>query len=370
MTQTELRQQGRQIVDIGQIGPTLADRVTVTLLDAVEAVDSVQDLHLAPGVSDNIEAFRQMMFTWFRTDAFQQLYRPLAAALIDEWFDGDALVQRTPTARIQLGKGGRSVSFHTDAWYGHGTDVTSVWVPLVEVRGTNSLHMAPDSETSKALLEGIEQDELDLHEINDRAVAICQPIEMVPGQALMFASHMLHGTVENQSTTTRVSFDFRIAADESALGTKPRDNYITRAECESTGDDRVGEFEAPSAPRRALMYSALLPSVSAKSQLIFLAEWARINNVDIVGSESEIVTMSHSPVLRSYVKPGALEHDSVILFNSQLLPSDRSHRQSIYDAALHSGIDLLFAAEGLALTSAADIEAIELAFAGEPTSRP
>lgn len=95
--------------------------------------------------------------------------------------------QAVPTLRIHL-PGNRAVGeFHTDRRYGHPPGEHSFWVPLTPAFATNTvlIESSPDS--------------------GDH-----QPIEAVPGELIVFDSGRLeHGNVINETTVTRVSFDFR-----------------------------------------------------------------------------------------------------------------------------------------------------------------
>lgn len=325
---------------------------------ASDYAGTLSELHQISDIYDNIEKYRQYLFSIFRTAEFQRSYQHLGRIIIDRWFDKDALLQVTPTARIQPANGGRSVSFHTDGWYGHGQQVTSFWVPLVDVAGSNSLHMATDLGASQRVIDQIESQRLDLAAVNDLASAICEPVTAGPGDVLAFASSMLHGTVENQTAVTRVSFDFRIAAHERSIGTKPRANYRSLDQLDDSSNE--AEIELGSAPpRRAMMYSGICRAVTAKAQLVFLHEYAKLNSIEIGGSESEIVTMAHAPVLRHYLRPQNGGHDSVLAFSIDLLPEDQTARAEILQMAVENDIELIFGAEDISVRSADDIVAVE-----------
>lgn len=317
----------------------------------------LEDIHTIGGIAENIEHYRQYLFTTFRSADFQRVYQDLGRHVIDKHFTEDALLQKTPTARIQLPDGGRSVSYHTDGWYGHGAGTYSFWVPMVAVWGSNSLQMASSVERSLATIAEIEERRLDLRQINALAEQVCQPVRAEPGTMIGFSSAMIHGTGPNHTGSPRVSFDFRIADNVDEIGTKPPSNYYTYADLIGSGTD-TGSRARTRRPR-PLMYSGICRGISAKSQLVFLNEYARLNDLDIAGSESEIVTMSHAPVLQSYLKYVDETFDSVLAFGVDLLPADRDVRQHIYGLSLANEIPVIFAAEDIELRTQADIAVIE-----------
>ncbi|TWT34015.1 putative glycosyl transferase [Posidoniimonas corsicana] len=324
----------------------------------LQQVEELRQVHKVDGIAQHLEAHRQHLFTLFRTPAFQRLYREFGKQLIDDHFTTEAVIQKTPTVRIQLA-GGNSVSFHSDAWYGHGSRVCSFWLPLTTVSGANSLQMARDIDESRQFLSQIAEEQMDLDEINDKAAALCDPVEAAFGDLIVFNGDMVHGTVHNATPTSRVSFDFRIAESVTDIGMKPAANFYTYEQLSTPVSDHACGEIARRPRRRSLMYSGACRGVSAKSQLVFLNEYARINDIDIVGSESEIVVFDYAPVLQKYAKNPPSGIDSVLLFSVDLLPADPDIRRRIYENAIASKVALLFGAEDVCLSDECDIAKVE-----------
>ena len=86
--------------------------------------------------------------------------------------------------------GARSIlRFHSDREYGQRPGTINIWLPVTSVYGSNSMYV----ESAPGL--------------SDFA-----PVELEYGQALMFyGTEMLHGTLDNVSGGTRISYDFRIS---------------------------------------------------------------------------------------------------------------------------------------------------------------
>jgi sporadic carbohydrate cluster protein (TIGR04323 family) len=327
-------------------------------------IDTLRDINKLPDIASNIEAYRQHLFSVFRTEEFQEIFKAFGKYLIDSFFDSDALLQKSPTARIQLPGGGKSVSFHTDGWYGHGETVFSFWTPLVPVSGVSSLYMARNLEQSEKAIRKIENNEMDLDEINREALLVCDPVEADFGKVLSFSSAMIHGTVSNTSDRCRVSFDFRIAQSAADLGDKPVSNYYSYAEL---GNDSSGQSVSMSVatkkPKNAWMLAGTCGRASAKSQLIFINEYSKINGIKIIGSESEMVTMKHVPVLQSYISNANDNYESVIMFSVQYLPEKRTTREEIYRRAIERNIKLVFAVEDIVLSDSHDVDRVEECYA-------
>lgn len=318
-------------------------------------ITDLSEIHGIPDIGLQIEEYRQHLFKLFRTPHFQKVYRSFGKWLIDAYFSPDAVIQKTPTVRIHL-TGGKSVSFHSDAWYGHGQNVNSFWLPLTRVWGSNSLQMARSSQESRAFLRQIGLKRLDLDAINTQSEQLCEAVDAGFGDLIVFNGDVIHGTVENRTGFSRVSFDFRIAHSASDLGNKPLTNFYSYTQLLQAPMPESGV--APRR-RRALMYSSTCRAVSAKSQLVFLSEFARINSIDVVGSESEIVVFDYAPVLHKYARLSDAGLDCILLFSVDALPRDRKLRERIYDDSLKSGVHLIFGSEDITLARREDIREVE-----------
>jgi sporadic carbohydrate cluster protein (TIGR04323 family) len=318
---------------------------------------SLDQIHDVEGIETQLEGYRQLLFALFRKECFQRVYCSLGKKLIDEHFSKRALIQKTPTVRIHLA-GGNSVSFHSDAWYGHGRRVYSFWLPLTGVFGSNSLQMARSLDESQAFLREVETRQLDLDEINALAAGICEPITAQFGELIVFSAEMVHGTTTNETRKSRISFDFRIAESADDIGNKPQANFYNYDQLASGKTKET----APAVSARsysALLYSGTCRGISAKSQLVFLNEYARMNNIQVVGGESEIVVFDYAPVLQKYAKNPAPNMNSVLLFSVDLLPRDEQLRHRIYRSAIARQVAIIFGAEDCVLNGTDDIEQIE-----------
>jgi sporadic carbohydrate cluster protein (TIGR04323 family) len=159
-----------------------------------------------------------------------------------------------------------------------------------------------------------------------------------------------------------VSFDFRIAANDLSLGTKPLANYRRRNELDGDRQpaaETSAQAEVSQELRTALMYSGICRSVTAKAQLVFLNAYAALNDIEIAGSESEIVTMSHAPVLRHYLRNATSQFTTVLAFSVDLLPAHPEERREILELAANNEIELIFAAEDINVRTIDDLAAVE-----------
>lgn len=314
-------------------------------------IDDLENIHNAPGITENVEVYRQQCFSLFRTSKFQLLFRKFGKMLIETHFDGVGIIQKTPTVRIQL-PGARSTSYHSDGWYGHGATVRSFWLPLTSVGDGNTLYMAHDIDASRRCLERIMSQKMTLAQINMEGQEECRPFEGHFGDLLSFTSEMMHGAKKNSWDSSRVSFDFRIAPDETDIGSKPRSNFVSYEEICSGMDGLVES--GTSKKYRAVTYSNLCSGKSAKAQLMLCASYAEANSIDIVGNESEIVTLPYMPVMREYLRNELDTIDSIVVFGVEVFNGDRNLASEILECADNGGKIIFFCAEGIHYEPGAD----------------
>lgn len=122
-------------------------------------------------------------------------YDALVAEVIAPRF-GRLSYSRNPTFRVQLA-GTESVSdWHTDVEITGRDDQVNAWLPLVDAAGANSIWVESD--------------------YGRRDFA---PVDVAYGEILLFdGGWLLHGSVANTTSVTRVSLDFRFAPKHDRRG--------------------------------------------------------------------------------------------------------------------------------------------------------
>lgn len=310
-----------------------------------EGLDDLSKIHLVPGIQENVEKYRQAAFRCYRTDKFQELFKKFGAFLIDTYFDGSGLIQKTPTVRIQL-PNANSTSYHTDGWYGHGSSVRSFWMPLVDVDDGNTLYIAKDKSQSLCCLDKILSQKASLSEINEMASKVCKPFVGSFGDMLSFSSDMIHGAERNVLGYSRVSFDFRIAPNHNDIGSKPRSNFYSRSELD-TYFLKTKDFSATKLI--GITYSNSCSGISAKAQLMLCSSYAEANYIDILGNESEILTLPYMPVLKHYLNSTASAWNCVIVFGIEIFDGDKELALEVIKTALDAGKNIVFCAQGIVI---------------------
>lgn len=290
---------------------------------------------------------------------FQKLYRRYIEKVIAPLFPDSISYQWVPNPRVQLPKG-KTVQYHTDEWYGHGTNMFNFWLPMTPAYGSNTL-LAASLRDSVMLCRQFEREKSPQQRINQRSAAYVRPIECRPGQLFIFNARCIHGTEQNQTPDTRISMDFRILREGDSSGDKPLTAYYRSLH--QTAKQSVSL--SPSAkPSHAAAYVypryGFTRYVSQPHQRLIIDAYAKKMNAMIVDEETEIRTMPHHPALLQLATGSGLEKiNMVILFSVLCLPPNREDRKKILRTAQSSGVRLCFASESLCfptISSAADIE--------------
>ena len=319
------------------------------------SINKLSEIHKNESQFNDFEGLRQRMFSLFRGKKFQEIYCKLGKEIIDNYYSKNALIQKTPTARIQPPQY-MTTSFHCDAWYGHSELTTSFWVPLTKINANNTLYMAKDRASSKETLMSFENNNYDLGQINDISKSICEPVLINYGQIKSFAPDMIHGAVPNTSNRTRVTFDFRIVSSKDDLGHKSISNYydynyLLNKDSFNSSDERMDDLS----DLRLVSYSNSCRGVNAKSQLTLCAGIAQDRKINITRNESEIYVFSHLPVLRYYLGEESPEINGVIAFSLDIFENDISLAKKIFELALKNNKVMLFAAEDILIRNSNDL---------------
>lgn len=154
---------------------------------------------------------------------------PAVIDVAEEIFDSDLLrslfglnfryLHMPPMARFVLpGNGGAGVPPHFDWQYNtHMSDFANVWVPAVPITdecGGVTVWELSDEETSQTentsvhdTSSGIVREWHDAIETEGLVSQDCVPMD--PGDVLVFGTQVIHGSMANTSSRTRISMEFR-----------------------------------------------------------------------------------------------------------------------------------------------------------------
>ncbi len=201
--------------------------------EALEGLADLADLHtiLTAAQMDVDDGEMNLVSRAFYEpgEAFEALYERFVAEVVAPECGEPVWWQRTPTIRFQFPnqKGADwKVCYHTDLMLGHPPQELNVWVPLTRVYGANSMCLAP-LEPSREILEDVGFDFEDFAarvQYDDAMARRCaqhaRPVELRPGQYLIFDPRCLHATQRNDTAHTRISMDLRVlpASQQARMG--------------------------------------------------------------------------------------------------------------------------------------------------------
>ena len=146
-------------------------------LETIHSLNKVKTFNISPSANQLAKSFSSIL----------EVYESFIVEVLEKEIGGITDYQSPPSFRFHYSGLGSSV-FHRDRDFGVEQGRINVWVPLTNVWGDNSLW-----------IEGKEGEE------------DYQPITMRFGQILLFDGvNISHGSKINTTSSTRVSFDFRI----------------------------------------------------------------------------------------------------------------------------------------------------------------
>lgn len=326
-------------------------------LGATPPLVSLSQLHtLTPTVTS--ARLYEIFYLSLGTPAFLHTYRQYMRQHIMPAFDVPLVYQKKPGVRLQF-PGSKTVQFHTDEWYGHGTNIINCWLPLTDTLSTNALQVASWTDSVREVKK-LEVAAMTMSEMNEHLSQFVQPIITTYGHTYFFNAQCVHGTVTNTTDATRVSLDFRLLLSGQDAGNKPVDQYYEDPQRLSTTPTSALPASPPAIATTYLYPRyGLTRHISQSQQRLVVGDYAKRYGITIVAEETEIGTMAHHPILLDLARgTGIDEVNTVVLFSVLCLPPDATHRQRILAQAAAAGITFHFANEQLVFP-ATDVATIE-----------
>jgi hypothetical protein len=162
--------------------------------------DELETLHLSPRfnprtTADPLPNYETTKNSWAISKQLQEAVAPAADRLfrgllyehVSEFLYPVAGHQPVAALRVNFHGSKAILRFHADSEYGQAREPINLWLPATRVWGANSMHL--ESDVGRA----------------DFA-----PLELEYGQACIFrGTELVHGTVDNDSGSTRISYDIR-----------------------------------------------------------------------------------------------------------------------------------------------------------------
>lgn len=289
---------------------------------------------------DIINNVYSVLYNLFKTNDFQIIYDKFCKLLIKRHFNKNTKFQRIPSVRIQT-PGSKSVNFHNDNFYGHGTDVKNIWLPITNPKLTNSLFVCTNDSSQKIIKE-IKKNNLNINQINNLSLKFAKPLNIKVGEYFLFDSKIIHGTLKNLEKETRVSIDFRFVENNN---TGLKSSYFFKKYGESKN---VKVINCVSYFNKKKLKDSL---PSQKYQQLICVEYCKDNQLKNLKLETELTGFKHYPVLKDLIKNSKKEkYKNIILFSKKNLPRDQKNLFEIYNIAKKYKVTMHFISENETLS--------------------
>ena len=311
---------------------------------------------------NEVRIIEKIFYDFFRTEKFSNVYNDFICNYIAPYFDENLAYQVIPSVRVAFPKS-KSVNFHNDCWYGHGEGIKNIWVPLTNVRETQSLAFLDevDNETS---LSYFYKSEPSLIEIQSHCEKLMKFAECDYGQFLLFPTKALHGTVTNNSDNIRISFDFRISTDGD-YGLKKQSFFKKIIDHEKNNKDI--KYKATKDKNLPVIgYLNQLPlsnefSINQTIQQETIASFCSTKNFNLILLETELIGFKKPLNLEDILfgNRKGLAND-IVVFSDKLLFLNNNFYYNFIKRAISNNIRFHFANEGSVLDSVEKLDTLRL----------
>ena len=262
------------------------------------------------------------------------------------------LIQRYGVLRAVIPnqlKAGRLLSFHQGIWVGNGKGLRTIWTPITECWGTNSMQMLK-LDISRKLTKQCIDEKWDFEKIQNESLKHSFPIELKPGQSWLFNQECIHGNVNNETDITRFSMDLRILLKDQPYHRKFPGGYFRLPGDYSEDVKYTGEENFITYAGWNSRFSHNLPLPMQRGMM---DNYCRQKGININDYQFENEYLDWLPNLRSFIKE---KPHGIILTSIFSLPDNKEWRDEILEMALEHKVELHFANELTVLKTRQDLE--------------
>jgi sporadic carbohydrate cluster protein (TIGR04323 family) len=288
---------------------------------------------------------------------FMELFDAFTTEYVPSRIDNKRyMIQRQGTLRVVIpeqSKVGRRLQFHQGIFVGNGRGCRTIWTPLTEARGTNTMWML-DLEISREITRRVLAEKWSLEKFEDECLKHAWPVTLSPGQSHLFFQEHIHGNVDNKEGYTRVSMDMRILIEGEECGRRLPGGF-TRLPGDyevSTVSDNTG--------RHFITYagwnSTFSKNIPLPMQRAIIESYCVKNKINYANYEFENEHMDWQPSLEYFINELP---DGIVLCSMYSLTDDATRRSELLQLALTRGVELHFANESVSLKCEQDLKKIE-----------
>ncbi len=320
-------------------------------------VSDLTRLHESVPISQLVD-LRRHIESFTRSPEFTRLLDEYAREIIQGEIDTDQyMIQSVPGLRLVIPdqrKLGRLLPFHNGYWTGYDNGTHTIWTPVTKAEGSNTMQMTTWAQ-SKAMMHRIHDEQWGLDRIQQECEALCEPVELDPGQCFLFNQGCLHGNINNDTGYTRMSFDFRVAVKDIEFGRRRPGSYYRFPGASMAKSPNL----ADKSRRWAVMinpndaYVGMSPYFMMRE---YILGWCKALGINPVEWSNEFHGCDWMPHIGSRMKdPGAgIVYASI--YNFSISPEQRL---DMFQRALDMDMQMIFCDENMAVTQKEDLDLVK-----------
>lgn len=306
--------------------------------------NKVDDIDQISKYFDKLEKSKveSIFYELFHSKIFNQYYQTFINDNLVPMFGNKFKYQAIPSIRVAF-PDSQSVNFHNDCWYGHGEEIINIWIPLTNVRESQSLAFLDEDENQKAL-NYFYSEEPSLNEIQKYCLKKSHFAELNYGQFLVFPTKSLHGTVKNTSSKIRISFDFRICLDGD-IGLKNNNFFLSLSKRKNQSFDKKINNIAIGYLNQNKISNEIVISQTIQQESII--SYCKKNDLNLTKLETELIGFSKSINLENILFGDKNETaKNIIIFSEKNLDINNRNNFNMIEKGKQLGYTFHFVNEG------------------------
>ena len=333
--------------------PAYALRVIQEVAPQIKELETIHE-QLSP--SEIVRVANHVQNACSRLD-FMQMFDEFAAEYVPPRIaNKQYLIQRQGTLRVVIpnqAKVGRRLWFHQGIFVGNGRGCRTIWTPLTEARGTNTMWIM-DLDKSRQITKEVLDKKWSLEKFEEVCLANSWPVTLKPGQSHLFFQEHIHGNVNNTEGYTRVSFDMRVLIKGEEYGRRHPGGFMRLP------GDYEGARISDNTGRTFVTYagwnSAFTKQTTLPMQRNIIENYCNKNKISYNDYLLENEHMDWQPALEHYIRQ---RPEGIVMCSMYTLTDDAVRRNELLELALDLGVELHFANELTSLKSREDLERIK-----------
>lgn len=327
-----------------------------TIQEVAPTVTELETMHKTLSTSDLLQAQKHVQNACSRKE-FMEMFDNFVSDYVPPMINNKKfMVQRQGTLRCVVPNQtaeGRRLAFHQGIWVGNGRGLRTIWTPLTECYGSNTMQIM-DLESSRKLTAKVIKEEMSLEEFEELAIEQSFPVTLSVGQSHLFCQEHIHGNVNNDTDITRVSIDMRILIEGEEYHRKLPGGYFRLP-----GDHSAAE-EMDYTGKQVITYAnwntEFSKGIPLPMQRAVIDQYCTKHKISYVDYKGENEYCDWLPSLKTYIRE---KPDAIVLTSIFVLPDKKEWRDDILNYALDNGVELHFANEYLKLCEHSDLEKIQ-----------